>query len=236
MKKKLTLVYFMGALLIPAAPLAKQQLAGLEIRNFKLDTPNRMISFQLVNTTDKWITAWAWRVEEAGSPDGISVRWYDNYPDVEIPGITSTPPQVGRRLRPGETREFTDPMPDTVSGISLVAVVFEDTTAVGEASVLDRLEKRRQTDIEVHSSFLAEIARIRASANESDALQEAIARIAPAPQNRNAREVLLRRKLEQIKKQLTGGQSPRGLLSLYETTANAQLERAKAQAHFRRLQ
>jgi hypothetical protein len=236
MFRKALLPCFLVAVLTPAVGGAQHELAGLQIRDLKLDAGNGRMSFELVNTTDKWITGWAWRIEQANLADGAGVRWFDNYPEVDIPGMTSMPSATGGRIRPGEVRQIVDPVPDNATGISLVAVVFEDTTAVGEAWILDRLEKQRQTDVAVHAAVLAELTRIRASTNAADVLQKSIDRILPASPNTNRRDLLVRSRLERVQKALKPGYAPAPVIAFHETITQAQLERAKAQAHLKRMQ
>lgn len=199
--KSLSLATLLVAFVIQAADCADHQLAGVEIRNLRLNTAN------------------------------------DNYQAIEIPGFSSEPAGANTRIRPGEVRQIKEPLSEGVTGVSLVGVVFEDTTAFGETDLLDRLEKRRRLDIEIQTESLAAMSQIRLSLNPGDTVQKAIARIESAPpQDRSEKDLFLLQTLEQIQNQLKLGRSPTVAIPIYERIAQARLERAKAQAHFRRAQ
>jgi hypothetical protein len=150
----------------------------------------------LTNTSNQAVTAWALAVITHPQPDRIhrEVETVDGYLSAATHGLAGTSERL-ERLEAGQSREIAlDALPDGAS-VEVVAVIFDDGTAMGEESIVAPIFARRVRERDALGVVAQTFADVLAAQHGAQALDALRARLDALP---NRDEVPCRAAIEAV--------------------------------------
>ena len=170
------------SLVVGASALA--QAPPVQVSNVHLNAKGDVV-YQLQNLASQKATAWAVELQVADAngtlqPQGQVIT--DEYLVESRRGVQTDAEIDARLLVPDRGREFTIPGQfQAAPRLSVVAVVFEDRTAVGNSSTIDRIFHQRAADRGARERILTELRGAQRSNSGPGVLQEAKRRLTVTP-------------------------------------------------------